>query len=144
LRSPVFGIDVAANRVDSFLDPALHGHGIRAGCDGPDAFAVDGLSQDGRGCRPVTGNVGRFAGDFADHLSAHVLKAVLQFDLFRHGDTVFRDSGRPELLLDDYVAPPGAKSYLHRVRQQVNAAQDRLPRLFSVYDLLCHDSLSLK
>ena len=135
------GINVAANRIYGFLNPALHGHGISAGCDSPDAFTVDGLSQDGRGCRTVTGNVGRFAGDFADHLCADVFKAVLQFDLFCNGDAVFGDGGRSELLLDDYVATSGPKSHFHRVCQQIHAAQDRLPRLFSVYDLFCHDSL---
>src|SRR5208282_2110065 len=137
-------VDVAADRVDGFLDPAFHGHGISAGRDGPDAFTIDGLSQNSRGCRTVAGNIGRFAGDFADHLCTYVFKAVLQFDLFRNRDAVLRDRRRSEFLLDDYVSTSGAESYLYRVRQQVHAAQDRLPRLFSVYDLLCHDSFSLK
>ena len=137
-------IDVAANRVDSFLNPAFHGHRVRASRDGSDAFTVDGLGQDGGSCRSVTGNVGCFAGDFADHLRANILKAVLEIDLFRNGDAVLGDRGRSELLLDDYVATSGAESYFHRVCQQVDAAQDRLPRLFSMYDLLCHDSFSLR
>src|ERR1019366_7285770 len=137
-------IDVAANRVDSLLNPAFHGHRIRAGRDGPDALTIDGLGQNCSGCRTVTGNVGRFAGDFANHLSADVLQAVLEFDLFRNGDAVLRDRRRSELLLDNYVSPSGAESYLNSVRQQVHAAQDRLPRLFSVYDLFCHDFFSLK
>src|SRR5947207_10557623 len=36
-------INVAANRVHSFLNPALHGHGISAGCNSFDAFTIDGL-----------------------------------------------------------------------------------------------------
>ena len=110
-------INVATNRVHSFLNPTLHGHGISSGCDSSDAFTIDGLSQNGRGCRSVTGHVGRFAGDFADHLSAYVLKAVLQFDLFRNRYAVLGDGGRSELLLDDHVATLGAESYLHGVRQ---------------------------
>src|ERR1700679_4119608 len=54
------------------------------------------------------------------------------------------DGGGSELLLDDDVAALGAEGHLHSVRQQVDAAEDRLPRLFSVYDLLCHDFVLLE
>src|SRR5205814_5015427 len=61
-------IDVAANHVHSFLDAAFYGHRIGASSNGFNAFAVDGLSQNGRGRRTVAGDVAGLAGDFADHL----------------------------------------------------------------------------
>ena len=138
MRSPVFGRCRRQIASTAFSIPRFMSHGIGTGGDGPDAFTIDGLSQNGRSCRTVAGNVGRFAGDFANHLSAYVLKAVLEFNLFRNGDAVLGDRWGSELFLDDYVATSGA-------RVTFTASANKLtPRkiasgLFSVYDLLCHD-----
>src|ERR1022692_1171532 len=53
--------------------------------------------------------------------------AILQFDFFRDGDAVLGDGRGTEFLVNDNVAAPGAEGDLNRVRQQVDAAQDRLP-----------------
>src|SRR5581483_6419054 len=121
-----------------FLDAPLQGHGVGTGRNRLYALAVDCLREyGGRGCA-VTGYVAGLAGDFAHHLCAHVLQAVLQLDFLGYGDAVLGDGGRTELLFDDYVAALGAEGDLHGVGQKVNAAEDRLPRLFSVNDVLCH------
>src|SRR5437879_663075 len=78
-----------------------------------------------------------------NRLCAHVLEPVRQFNLFCNGDAVLGDGGGPELLLDNNVAALGAEGHLHGVRQKVDAAEDRSPGLFSVYDLLCHNSFLL-
>ena len=135
-------VEVAANRGDGLLDAALHGHRIGAGRDGLDAFAIDGLGQNGGGGGAVAGDVGGLAGDFADHLGAHVFEAVLQFDFFRYGDAVLGDGRRTEFLLNDHVAALGAESDFYCVGEKIDAAQDRLSRLFSMYDLLCHNFFS--
>ena len=85
---------------------------------------------------PATSEVLR--SHFANHLGAHVLKAVLQFDFFGNGHAVLGDGRRTEFLFNDYVAALGAECNLYSVGQKIDAAQDRLPRLFSVYDLFCH------
>src|SRR5579859_3635501 len=133
-----FFVELAGNRGDGFLDAALQGHGIGAGSDGLDAFAVDGLGENGGGGGAVAGDVGSLAGDFTNHLGAHVLQAVFQFDFFGHGDAVLGDGRRTELLFDNYIAALGAECDFHGVGQKVDAAEDRLSRLFSVNDVLCH------
>ena len=80
----------------------------------------------------------RLGGDFANHLGAHVLEAVPQFDFLGDGDAVFGDGRRTEFLFDDYVATLGAEGDLHGIGQKVDAAEDRLTGFFSVNDLLCH------
>ena len=91
---------------------------------------------------PATSEVLR--SNFADHLRAHVLEAVGQFDFFGNGDAVFGDGRRTEFLFDDYVAALGAESDFHGIGQYVDAAEDRLSGFFSVNDLLCHCSFLLK
>ena len=133
-----FFVELAADDGDGLLDAALQGHRIGAGGNGLDAFAVDGLGQNGGGGGAVAGDVGSLGSDFADHLGAHVLEAVLQFDFFGDGDAVLGDGRRTEFLFDDDVAALGAERDLHGVGQKVDAAEDRLTRLFSVNNLLCH------
>ena len=91
---------------------------------------------------PATSEVLR--GDLADHLGAHVLDRVLQLDLLGDGDAVLGDRRRAELLLDDDVPALRPEGDLHRVGQLVDAAQDRLPGVFCVSDVLgSHLSLPL-
>ncbi len=142
-RSPVFLSNVAADQVDGLFDAALQGHGIGSGSYGLDAFAEDGLRENGGGGGAVAGYVGGLRGHFANHLGAHVFLGVLEFDFLGDGDAVFGDGGRTEFLFDDYVAALGAEGHLHGVGQKVHAAEDRLPRLFSVQNLLCHNSFLL-
>ena len=138
LDAIAFLVEAAADRGDGLLDAALQGHRVGAGCDGLYAFAVDGLGQNGGGGGAVAGDVGSLGRHFAHHLRAHVLLRVLQFDFLGYGDAVLGDGRRTEFLFDDHVAALGAEGDLHGVGQKVDAAENRLPRLFSVYDLLCH------
>jgi hypothetical protein len=59
----------------------------------PQAFAENGLSQDGGRGGAVTRDVGSLGGDFADHLSAGVFEFVFEFDLFCDRNAVFGDGG---------------------------------------------------
>ena len=133
-----FFVELASDDGDGLLDAALQGHRVGAGSDGLDAFAEDGLGENGGGGGAVAGDVGGLGGDFANHLGAHVLEAVFQFDFFCDGDAVFGDGRRTEFLFDDDVAALGAECDLHGVGQKVDAAEDRLPGLFSVNNLFCH------
>src|SRR6266852_976385 len=138
LDEVAFFVDAAANGGDSLLDAALHGHRVSAGCNRLDAFAIDRLRQNGGGGGAVAGYVAGLAGDFADHLRAHVLEAVFQFNFFGYGDAVIGDGRRTEFLFDDHVAALGAKSDFHSISQKVDAAENGLARLFSVNNLFCH------
>src|SRR6266436_6178956 len=63
----------------------------------------------------VAGNIGSLGSDFADHLCAHVLEGVLQFDFLRNRHAVLGDDRRAELLFDHRVAALGAEGDLHCV-----------------------------
>ena len=52
----------------------------------------DGLSQNCCGGGAVAGFVIGAAGDFFDHLRAHVFELVFQLDFFGNGNTVFGDA----------------------------------------------------
>ena len=58
-------IALADDGLDGLVDAALQRHRVRAGGNGLDAFAVDGLGQNGRGGGAVAGDVGGLGSDFA-------------------------------------------------------------------------------
>ena len=126
------------DRLDGLLDAALQLHRIGAGHHVLRAFAIDRLREHRRRGRAVTGDVGRLARHLAHHLRAHVLERILQLDLLRDRHAVLGDGGRTELLVEHDVAALGPERHLDRVGQLVDAAQNRLPRLLTVDNLLCH------
>jgi len=71
------------------IDTAFNGHGIVAGGNQFLAFFINGSCKHGCGCRTVTGHVACFAGHFLNHLGAHVLEFVCQFDFFGNCYAVF-------------------------------------------------------
>src|SRR5207245_5470440 len=74
---------------DRLGDAALNADGVGAGSDKLETLAIDGLSQDGGGGGAIAGGVAGLAGDFADHLGAHVFVWIFQFDFLGDGDAVF-------------------------------------------------------
>src|SRR5882724_7845611 len=133
------GVDGAANHRNRFLDAPLHGHGVGAGRNRLHAFTIDGLCQNGRGGGAIASDVGSLGSDFPHHLRANVLQPIFQFDFFCHGHAVLGNGRRSVFLLNHYIAAFGAESHLHGVGQNINAAENRLPRFLSVYDLFCHN-----
>ena len=123
---------------DRALDSAFDGHRVSAGRNGLHAFAEDGLGENGRGCRPIAGNVAGLGSDFLHHLRAHVLERIFQFDFFGYGDAVFGDRRRSEFLVDDDIAALRAKRNLDCISQQIHATQNGLPGIFAVDNLFCH------
>ena len=114
--------DFFDDHVDGALDAALQGHGVGARGNGLHALTEDGLGQDGGGGGAVAGHVAGLAGDFTNHLRAHVLEGILQLDLLRHGDAVLGDDRRAELLLDHRIATLRAEGDLYCIREGVHAA----------------------
>src|SRR5665213_3219428 len=132
------GVALADDGLNSLVDAALERHRVGAGGNGLDAFAIDCLCKHSRGRRTVAGYVGGLRGDFLDHLRAHVFEAVTELDFLGYGDAVLGDGRRAELLFDDDVAALGTERHLYRVGERVDATQDRLTRIFSMQNLLCH------
>jgi hypothetical protein len=59
---------------------------------------------------------------------------------YRHA--VLGNDRRAEFLFNHRVAALGAEGDLYRVREGVDASQDRLAGCFTSHDLLCHESFS--
>ncbi len=145
-RDLLVALDRLGHRVDGFgrglgaeLDAALDLHRVGAGGDVLEALAQDGLGEHGGGGGAVAGDVGGLGSDLARHLGAHVLERILELDLLGDRDTVLGDVRRAERLLEDHVAALGAEGDLDRVRELVDAAEDRGARVLGVGDLFgCH------
>ena len=104
-----------------------------------ETLAQDRLGEHGGGGGAVAGDVGGLGSDLARHLGAHVLERILELDLLGDGDAVLGDVRRAERLLEDHVAALGAEGDLDRVRELVDAAEDRGARVLGVSDLFgCH------
>ena len=131
-------IALADDGLDSLVDAALERHRVGTGGHSLYAFAVDRLGEDGGGGGAVAGYVRGLGGDFANHLGAHVLERIFELDLLGDGHAVLGDRRGTELLLDNNVATLRAEGDLDRVGEDVYTAQDRLPRIFSMQNLLCH------
>ena len=125
------------NRLDCAVDAALEIHRIGAGGDVLQAFAVDCLGQDGGGGGAVARIVIGAAGNFLDHLGAHVLVGALQLDFLRDGDAVLSDERGTELLVNQDIASLGAEGDLDGLRQSGNTRQNRLAALVVILNLLC-------
>ena len=119
-------VEVVDDFGDGQVDAALQVHRVHAGSNRLVAFADDRLGQNGRGGGAVAGDVVGLRGDFADHLGAHVLELVFEFDFLGDGDAVLGDARRAERLVDDDVAALGAERHLHGVGEDVDAAQHAL------------------
>src|SRR3984957_3662380 len=102
------------------------------------AFAEDRLRQNGRCGGSVASHVAGLGSHFANHLRAHVLEWIAQFDFLRYRYAVLGDDRRAELLFDYRVAALGAEGNLHCVGKCVHAAQNRLAGRLTCYYLLRH------
>ena len=131
-------LQVGDDRLDGLLDAALEPHRVRPGRHVLQALAEDRLGEHGRGRGAVPGRVRGLGGDLLDHLGAHVLRGLLQLDLLGHRDAVLGNGRAAVLLVDHHVPALGAERGLHGLRQDVDAAQERRPRLLVEHQLLRH------
>ena len=102
-------VEVLHGGFDGLVDAALDADRVGAGGDVLQAFAEDRFGQHGGGGGAIAGGVAGFAGDFADHLGAHVFVGIFQFDFLGDGDAVLGDRGRAEFLVEHDVAAFGAE-----------------------------------
>ena len=122
-------LDVLDDGGDRDVDAALEVHRVHAGGDRLGAFLHDRLGQHGRRGGAVAGHVVGLLGDLAHHLRAHVLELVLELDLLGDGDAVLGDARGAEALVEHDVAALGAERHLHRVGEDVDAAQHPVARV---------------
>ena len=81
-------VEVFHGGCHGFLDAALDADRVRARGDKLQAFAINRLGEQRGGGGAVAGVIAGFAGDFADHLGAHVFAGILQFDFLGDGHAV--------------------------------------------------------
>src|SRR5690606_38097023 len=112
------------NLSNSLVNAATQVHRVHAGCYRLQAFANDRLSENGCSGGAVTGDVVGLGSDLAQHLRAHVLELVFEFDLLGDANAVLGGARCAERLLDDDVAAFGTERNLHRVGKNVDAAQN--------------------
>src|SRR5690606_6588895 len=122
--------------LDGLVDAALEVHRVHARGHGLGAFADEGLGQHGGGGGAVTGVVGGLGSDFLDHLRAHVLELVGQFDFLGNGDAVLGDGRGAEALLEHDVAALRAQGRLDGVGEDVHAAHHARAGVFTETDFL--------
>ena len=119
-------LDVLDGDRDGHVDAALQVHRVHAGGHVLGTLADDRLGEHGGGGGAVAGQVVGLGSDLTDHLGAHVLELVLEFDLLGDRHAVLGGAGSAEALVDDDVAALGAERDLHRVGEDVDAAQHAL------------------
>ena len=95
------------DHVDALVDTAANPHRVGARGHVLQPLAVDRVGEHGGGGGSVTGHIRGLGGDLLDHLGAHVLDRVLEFDLLRDRNAVLRDRRRTELAVDDHVPALG-------------------------------------
>ena len=83
----------------------------------------------GRGGGAVAGNIAGLRGDLAHHLRAHVLELVGKLDLLGDGHAILGDAGCAVALVEHHIAALRTQRDLHRVGQDVHAAQHALTRI---------------
>ena len=110
----------------SLADAALDADRVGAGGDVLQTLAEDRLRQDSGGGRAVARVVAGLAGDFADHLGAHIFTRVFQFDFLGDGDTVFGHRRRAVFLVEHDVAAFGSERRRDGPGQFGDAFEQRL------------------
>ena len=121
-----FGFQLFDDGGDGLLDAALEVHRVGAGGDRLGAFPDDGLRQHGCGGRAVAGDVGGLGGDLAQHLRAHVLELVFEFDLLGDRHAVLGDARGAVRFLQYDVAALGTERHLDGIGENIDAAQHAL------------------
>src|SRR6185437_10662811 len=137
-------LDVLDHGGDRDVDAALQVHRVHAGGDRLGAFGDDRGGQHGRGGSAVAGEIVGFLGDFADHLRAHVLELIFELDLFGDGDAVLGDPRSTERFVEHDVAALRAEGDLHRVGEDLDAAQHAIARVDGEFDFLGSHFISLQ
>ena len=138
------GADGIDGRLGRLLDAAAHDHRIRAGGEVLQTLADHRLRQHGGGGGAVARDIVGLGAHFADELRAHVLKRVLELDLFCDRHAVVGDQRSAVLLAEDNVAALRAEGDFHGICKLVNASQKGLAGLFTINDLFCHNDSLLK
>src|SRR6266487_511068 len=130
-------VELGDRGLDGFADATLNPDRVCTRGDELEAFAINGLRQHGRRGGTVARGVARLAGDFADHLRAHVFVRVFQFNFLRDRDAVLGHGRGTEFFVENDVAAFGAQGRGDGPGEFGNAPENRLTRGLIEYELFC-------
>ncbi len=122
-------LDVTDDRFDGHVDAALQIHRVHAGGNRLCALAHDRLGQHRRGGRAVAGLIAGPGGDLLDHLRAHILELVRKLDLLGDRHAILGDARSTVGFVENDVAALRTERHLHRVGENVDAAQHAVARV---------------
>src|SRR4029450_8694543 len=108
---------------DPHAGAALQLHRVHAGGDRLGPLAHDRLGQHRRGGGAVAGEIAGLGGHLLDHLGAHVLELIGEFDVFRHRHAILGDARRAERLVEHDVAALGAARHADGVGQKIGGGR---------------------
>ena len=92
------------------------------------------MGQNSSGGGAIAGDVVCLGGNFANHLRAHVLELVLEFDVLGDGDAVLGDARCAKRLLEDHVTAFRAECYFYSVCQGIDALKHPGPGVRAKFD----------
>src|SRR6185369_15985602 len=130
------GLQILDHADDGHVDAALEVHRVHAGRNRLHALANDRLGEHGRRGGAVAGMVMRPGGYGAQHLGAHVLELVLQFDFLGDCDAVLGDAGRAIAPVDDHVAALGPQGDTHGIGENIDTAGNAFTGVAGKFDVL--------
>ncbi len=129
-------LEIFHDRLDRKIDAALEVHRVHAGGDRLGALLDDGGGEHGCSRGAVASDIGGLGGDLAHHLRAHVLELVFELDFLGDGDAVLSDAGSAEALVENDIAALGTERHLHRIIEDVDAAQHLVAGFDREFDFL--------
>ena len=130
--------------LDSCVNAALEGDGVRTGCNVTQAFANQSLSEDGCGGGAVTCDVISLLRNFLHQLGADALEGIFEVDFLSNGNAILGDDGGAPLLVENDVAALGAQGDLNGVGEEVQTALHAAACLLIEVNELCHVLLSFR
>jgi len=115
------GADILDKCLATSVDTILELHGIGAGGEVLQALVDNSLGQNGSGSGAIASHIICFGGSFFKELSAHILKRVLELDLFGDGNAIMGHGRRTKLLVQCDVASLRAERRFDGSGQNINA-----------------------
>ena len=93
------------------------------------------MGQNSCGRRAVAGYFRRLGGHLLEHLRAHVLELVFEFDLLCDRHAILGNARRAIRFIDDNVATLGAECHLHCIGENVDTAQHPIARVLAEFNV---------
>jgi hypothetical protein len=122
---------------DCLVDAALNTDRVCARGDILQAFAENSLGQNGGRSRAIASSITGFAGNFTDHLCAHIFIGIFEFDFFGNCDAVLGHGRRAEFFIEHHIAAFGAKGGSDRFCELAHTSEQSLTSVFVKYNLFC-------